>query len=159
MARAGDAEARVGDGAVARAGDARASIRGAVASGEEKMERDDHSEDRPRKVTLKVAGDQGTAFSGVCTVDGHEDAIEGRTPARYKYEPGDGKLECEIRKEGAGALEIAITGESVDSVQQTDAQRSIVRFAFSEGRVSSSSSSVSMSQTIEFSNQSFANDF
>jgi hypothetical protein len=109
-------------------------------------------------VTLKVAGDQGTAFSGVCSVGGREEVLEGRVPERYVYQPGAAKLECEIRKEGAGALEITVTGETVDSVQRTDAQRGTVRFAFSEGNVPSSTSSVSMNQTIKTSNRSFAYD-
>jgi hypothetical protein len=158
MARAGDAEARAGDGAVARAGDARASTRDAVVSGGGETGKKDESEDRTRKVTLKVAGDQGTSFSGVCSVGGHEEVLEGRVPERYAYELDGAKLECEIRKEGAGALEVVVTGEGVHSMQRTNAQGSTLRFVLSGGSISSSTSSVSQNQTIESSHQSVSDD-
>ena len=158
MARAGDAEARAGDGAVARAGEARASTRDAVVSGGGETGKEDESEDRTPKVTLKVAGDQGTSFSGVCSVGGHEEVLEGRVPERYAYELDGAKLECEIRKEGAGALEIVVTGEGVHSVQRTNAQGSTLRFVLSGGSISSSTSSVSQNQTIESSNRSVSDD-
>jgi hypothetical protein len=158
VARAGEAEARVGDGAVARAGDARARTRDAVANSEGKTEKEVESEDRSRKVTLKVAGDPGTAFFGVCSVGGREKAIEGRVPERYAYELDGGKLECKIRKDGAGALEVVVTGEGIHSVQRSNAQEGTVRFAFSGGSVSSSTSSVSQNQTIESSHRSFSDD-
>jgi hypothetical protein len=158
MARAGDAEARAGDGAVARAGDARASTRDAVASSEGKTEKDDESKDLNRKVTLKLAGDQGTPFSGVCSVGGREEVLEGRVPEHHVYEPGDAKLECEIRKEGAGALEVFVTGEGVHSVQRTNSQGSTVRFVLSGGRFSSSTSSISQNQIIESPQRSVSDD-
>jgi hypothetical protein len=156
VALAGDAEARAGNGAVARAGDARASTRDTVASGDGKSDKGDESEDRTRRVTLKVAGDPGASFSGVCSVGGREEAIEGRVPKRYAYEPGDAKLECEIRKEGAGALEVVLTGEGIHSVQRSNAQGGTARFSLSEGGVSSSTSSVSQTQTIESSQRSLS---
>jgi hypothetical protein len=143
---------------VARAGDAVASTRDAVEGGEGSSERDDGSEERPRKVTLKVAGDPGTAFSGVCSVGGREDTIEGRAPERYAYEPDGGKLECEIEKESGGALEIAVTGEGVHSVQRSNAQGSTVRFTLSGGSISSSTSSVSQNQAVESSVRSFSDE-
>jgi hypothetical protein len=158
MARAGDAEARAGDGAVARAGDARASTRDAVVSGGGETGKEDESEDRTPKVTLKVAGDQGTSFSGVCSVGGHEEVLEGRVPERYAYELDGAKLECEIRKEGAGALEIVVTGEGVHSVQRTNAQGSTLRFVLSGGSISSSTSSVSQNQAVESSVRSFSDE-
>ena len=157
MARAGDAEARAGDGARARAGGARASARDTVESSEGKTEKEDESNDRTRKVTLKVAGDKGTPFSGVCSVGGHEEVLEGRVPEHHVYEPGGAELECEIRKEGAGALEVLVTGEGIHSVQRTNAQGSTVRFALSGGSVSSTSS-ISQSQIIESSHRSVSDD-
>jgi hypothetical protein len=124
-----------------------------VVSGEGKSEKGDESEDRARRVTLKVTGDQGTSFSGVCSVGEREEAIEGRVPERYAYEPGDARLECEIRKKDAGALEVVVTGEGIHSVQRSNAQGGTVRFALSGGGVSSSTSSVSQTQTIESSHR------
>jgi hypothetical protein len=151
VARAGDVMARADGGAVARAGDVVASTRDAVASRE-----DDAGEGGPRKVKLKVAGDPGTAFSGLCSAGGRKDAIEGRAPARYSYELGDGKLVCDIRKEGGGVLETVVTGEGVHSLQRSVARGSTIRFAISEDDVTSSTLSVSTNQTIESSNRSFA---
>lgn len=158
MARAGDAEARAGDGAVARAGSARVSTRDAVVSGEGEAGKEDESENRTRKVTLTVAGDQGISFSGVCSVGGNEEILEGRIPERYAYELDGAKLECEIRKEGAGVLEVVVTGEGIHSVQRSNALGSTVRFALSGGSVSSSTSSVSQNQTIESSRQTLSNE-
>lgn len=156
VARAGDAEARAGNGAMARAGNARASTRDTVASGEVKSEKGDESEDSTRRVTLKVTGNSGTSFSGECSVGGREEAIEGRVPARYAYEPGDAKLECEIRKDGAGTLEVVLTGKGIHSVQRSNAQGGTVRFSLSGSGVSSSTSSVSQTQTIESSHRSLS---
>jgi hypothetical protein len=109
-------------------------------------------------VTLKVGGDQGTSFSGMCSAGGRKEVLEGRVPERYVYRPGESKLECEIRKESEGTLEIAVTGEGVDSVQRTDTQVGTIRFALSDGHVTSSTASVAQNQTIEASDGSFVND-
>jgi hypothetical protein len=158
MAHAGDTEARASNGARARAGDARASTREAVASSQGTTEKGDESKDRARKVTLEVVGDQGIPFSGVCSVGRHEEVLEGRVPERYVYEPGGTKLECEIRKEGAGTPGILVTGEDVRSVQRTNAQGSTVRLALSGG-IGSSTSSISQNQTIESSQRSVSDDY
>jgi hypothetical protein len=99
VARAGNAEARVGSGIVARAGDgavARARRYEARTNGERVPDRD--AEDRSQGVTLEIGGDSGTKFYGTCTVGGQEKFISWRVAARYGYEPGGGKLECEIRE-------------------------------------------------------------
>jgi hypothetical protein len=146
MTRAGVAQARIGDGAMARAG-------------EGKRERGDQREDHPSKVTLKVAGDQGTAFSGVCSVGRREEVLEGRTPERRTYDLEGGKLECKIQKASAGTLEVVLTGEGIHAVQRSNAQGGAVRFALSGGSVTSSTSSVYQNQTIESSQESFSDDF
>jgi hypothetical protein len=158
VAEVSGAMARAGDGAVARAGNARASTRDGVASSEGTTEEDDESKDRTRKVTLKLAGDQGTPFSGVCSVGGREEVLEGRVPEHHVYEPGGAELKCDIRKEGAGALEVIVTGEGGRSVQRTNAQGGTVRFVLSGGSVSSSTSSISQNQTIESSQRSVPDD-
>ncbi len=135
IARAGDnVVARAGDSAVARAGDAEARAN----SGEEVVGKNARG---ARKVTLEVGGDDGTRFSGVCSVGGKEKSISGRVPARYDYHPGGDKLECEIHKEGDGALEVVLAaGSNVRSVHRTDAQKSTISFAYSSGALSSSMS-------------------
>jgi hypothetical protein len=79
--------------------------------------------------------------------------LEGRVPERYAYKLDGAKLECEIRKKGAGALEVVVTGEGIHSVQRSNALGSTVRFALSGGNVSSSTSSVSQNQTTVSQNQ------
>ena len=140
IARAGDnAVARAGDGAVARAGDVEARAKG----GEDVVGTNGEGESA-RAVTLDVGGDDGTRFSGVCFVGRQEKDISGRVPARYVFQPGGDKLECEIRKEGSGALEIVLAaGSNVRSVQRTDAQKSTINFTYSNGGLSSSVSNSS----------------
>jgi hypothetical protein len=138
IARAGDnVVARAGDGAVARAGEAEARANG----GEEVVGKNARG---ARKITLEVGGDDGTRFSGVCSVGGEEKSISGRVPTRYDYHPGGDKLECEIHKEGDGALEVVlVAGSNVRSVQRTDAPESTINFVYSGGGLSSSVSSSS----------------
>ncbi len=149
VARAGDAEARVGDGVVARAGDIEVRADdGAVAragNGEARINdrektpgRDTVGEDQG--VTLEIGGDPGTKFSGTCSVGSEQNTIGGRVPARYGYHLGGDELECEIRKEGSGALEVVLAaGSNVRSVQRTSAQKSTINFAYSSsGGISSS---------------------
>ena len=155
VARAGDAEARVG--AAARADDAVANARDAVVGGHGAAEGgNDGDGGAPSEVTLKVAGDPGTAFSGACSVGGREHDMAGRVPERYAYELDGGRLECEIRKEGGDTLEVAIIGEGVHSVQRSNAPGGSVRFSLSGGGLSSSTSSISLNQTVESSIRSFS---
>ena len=49
------------------------------------------------------------------------------------------KLECEIHKEGGGALEVVLTaGSKARSVQWTNAEKSTINFTYSGGGISSS---------------------
>lgn len=154
-------------GAVARAGDAQArtsEVASEVDDGEtsQKNAAKDHPrEDRPRKIhpeelALEVRGDPGTNFSGVCSVGEKEKAIAGRVPERYAFEPGEAGLECEIRKEGGGALEVVVAGEGIRSVQRTAAGEGTIRFALSRDSISSSTSSISLNQTTSSSDRSSA---
>jgi hypothetical protein len=173
VARAGDAdgaEARAGD-AVARAENSRAQKGEAAreagggetprknAAGEKRPLEDRPRESRPEELTLKVGGDPGTAFSGVCSLGKKEKTIGGSVPERYVFEPGAAGLECEIGKEGGGALEVVVAGYNVRSVQRSGgAGEGTVRFAFSGDGISYSTSSISLSQTTASSDRSFSND-
>ncbi len=162
VARAGGAVART-DNAEARAGDAATKEDGGEApeknaAGEDRSREDRLQESHPKELTLEVGGDPGTGFSGVCSVGKEEKTIGGRVPERYVFEPGDAGLECEMRKEGEGALEVVVAGEDVRSVQRTGAREGTIRFAFSEGGISSSTSSISLNQTATSSDRSSPND-
>lgn len=139
VARAGDAEARAGDGAVARAG-----AGAAARAGDAEARADADSEDPSGKVTLEIRGDRGTKFSGTCSIGGDERRIGGRVPESYSYGPDGEKLECEIRKDGPGTLEVVLAaGNDVRSVhRQTGAGSSTINLTYSGNGASSSTSQV-----------------
>jgi hypothetical protein len=149
-ARAGDAVARAGDGAFARAGDvvaragAGAAAGAAAGAGDAEARADADREDTSRKVALEIRGDRGTKFSGKCSIGGDERRIGGRVPERYSYELDGEKLECEIRKDGPGTLEVVLAaGDDVRSVhRQTGAGSSTINLTYSGNGASSSTSQV-----------------
>ena len=158
VARAGDVEARAGGGAEARAGNAKAGTGGpeartggAVITGNvsEGAGGTTERKDGAQEITLTVTGKPGTKFSGTCSVGGEERTLSGRAPAHYAFEPRAKKLECEVRKDGGGALSIVFAdGEGVRSEQRTDAVGGTMKFVYSGGGiVASSSSSVTVEQT------------
>lgn len=59
------------------------------------------------------------------------------------FEQGSAGLECEVRKK-EGVLEAVIAGTNGRSVERTAAGEGTIRFAFSDGGMSSSTSSVSL---------------
>ena len=143
-ARAGDAVARAGAGAVARVGDIETRA-------------NDDSEHPSRKVTLEIRGERGTRFSGTCSIGGEDRRFGGRVPESYSYELGGKKLECEIRKDGPGTLEVVLAaGDDVRSVhRQTGAGSGIIRLTYSGDGASGVSSSQSQgSSTLDTSTQS-----
>ena len=144
VARAGDAVARAGAGAVARAGDVEARA-------------NDDSEHPSREVTLEIRGERGTRFSGTCSIGGEDRRIGGRVPESYSYELGGKKLECEIRKDGPGTLEVVLAaGDDVRSVhRQTGAGSGIIRLTYSgDGASGVSLSQSQVSSTLDSSTQS-----
>lgn len=168
LALAGDAVARA-DGVAARADGARASTRDAKARAESTAivgngwgrdeEGNVEKNDGPQKVTLRITGDPETRFSGACSVGEEERSLNGRTPQRYAFEPRGKTLECRVRKESEGALEIVFAdGEGVRSVQRTNAGESTVGFVYSDSGISSSTSSVSMGRIVTSSGGSSSDD-
>jgi len=99
------------------------------------------------KVTLRITGDRGTAFSGVCSDGEAERTVEGQAPERYTLEPRGKDVRCEVRNEGGGALGIVFTGGAgVRSEHRTGGAESTTRFVYLNGGVSSSTSSVAVEQ-------------
>ncbi len=159
VARAGDVEAIGGriaagsGGAVARSGDvvARAGeveIRGSGGAAVNPGRRGNLG-----KTTLVIGGARGTGFSGACAVGGEEREIRGRVPDRFVYELDGRRLECEIHKRSAGAMEITLDAGGTDHAQRIASRRTTVRIVysmegFSSSIQSSSTSSGSTSQTI-----------
>ncbi len=145
-ARAGDAGARVGGDAEARAGDAVAE---AESQTESRVERSGDG-GNVREVALEVEGDPGTGFSGKCTIGNEQREIGGRVPERFIFELDGQKLECEISKQSAGAMNIVLDAGGADYVQRTDSRRATVSIVYSRRGYSSSiqSSIGSSRQTI-----------
>ena len=162
-ARAGDAVARA-ENSQARAGEAAREEDGGEtpqknAAGNDRPRVDRPRQSHPEELTLKVGGDPGSEFSGVCSLGKEEKTIGGSVPERYVFEPGDAELECEIRKEGGGALEVVVAGDNVRSVQRSGgAGEGTLRFVFSGDSISYSTSSIYLSQTAASSDRSSSND-
>jgi hypothetical protein len=105
-------------------------------------------------VTLRIAGHEGTRFSGVCSVGEEEHDISGRVPKSFEYDLNYRQLACEIRKQGAqdAGLKVVLKGENTRSVQWSEGgEDAIVRLVYEDGTVSSSMSSTS-SQTVSIAN-------
>ncbi len=114
-------------------------------------------------VTLRIAGDEGTRFSGVCSVGQREHDISGRVPQSFEYEPNDRKLVCEVRRQGVqdAELKVVLEDDNTRSVQRTAGGKdTMMRLGYENGNLSysmSSSSSQKMSGTGS-SSSSAAND-
>ncbi len=98
-------------------------------------------------VTLKIAGDKGTRFSGVCLVGQEEHKVSGRVPQSFEYDLNDRRLECEIRKRDArGAeLKVVLKDENTSFVQRSaGGGDTTMRLAYENDSLSSSVSSSSL---------------
>ena len=84
-------------------------------------------------VLLRLEGDPGTTFSGICDVGGKESVLSGRIPKRYAFDPRGQRLSCRIEKRdsGGGNLKvILIAGDTTRSVQQTNTRGSVVNVSY-----------------------------
>ncbi len=104
--------------------------------------------DSGREVTLSIDGDPGTGFSGTCNVGGEENELSGQVPESFGYDLEGQQLECEIRQEGAGSLEILLTGPGDRIEQRINNPGGTISLAYSENGVSSSTSSSGSSSSV-----------
>jgi len=84
-------------------------------------------------VLLRLEGDPGTTFSGICDVGGKESVLSGRIPKHYAFDPRGQRLSCRIKKRdsGGGNLKvILIAGDTTRSVQQTNTRGSVVNVSY-----------------------------
>jgi hypothetical protein len=84
-------------------------------------------------VLLRLEGDPGTTFSGICTVGGNESVLSGRIPKRYAFDPRGQRLSCRIEKRdsGGGNLRVILmSGNTTHSVQQTNTRGSAVKVSY-----------------------------
>jgi hypothetical protein len=99
-----------------------------------------------REITLRIEGSPGTRFSGTCAVGNEEHAIGGQVPREFGYNLDGQELNCEVRKQsaGAGTLEVLLlAGSNVRSVQQTNAPGGTVNLTYASNGVSSSTNTTS----------------
>ena len=135
----------------ARSGEARADAGSvAIAGSTTKGPGGDARGETSRKVALEITGERGTRFSGVCKVGRENRALDGRAPERYVFEPRGKKLECSLSKKDGDVLSVVLSdGAGVRSEQRISGGESSVRLVYSNGGVSSTTtSSVSKSQTV-----------
>lgn len=88
------------------------------------------------EIVLRLEGDEGTRFSGICSVEGgEENVLSGEVPKRFTFaDLGGSELTCRIQKqdERSGALRvILLSGDTTRSVQQTNAPEGIIEVSFS----------------------------
>jgi len=85
------------------------------------------------EVVLRLEGGPTTTFSGLCSVGGEQNVLDGRVPKRFTFDPGGRELSCRIQKrdEGQGALKIIlIAGNATRSVQQTNSPGSAINVTY-----------------------------
>jgi len=71
-------------------------------------------------VTLEIRGEEGTGFSGACSVGGEQREISGQVPESFEFDLEGRKLSCEISGQGDGGngLEVVLSGENVHASQR-----------------------------------------
>ncbi len=114
------------------------------------MDKGTASEGSGQEVTLKIEGDPGTEFTGVCSAGDQEEELAGETPRSFVYSLPEGqKLNCEIRKSGpdSGILKVTLTAPGNNIVQTINTPGGSLNLSFSESGVTSSSSSASSSSS------------
>ena len=84
-------------------------------------------------VLLRLEGDPGTTFSGICVVGSKQSVLSGRIPKSYAFDPRGRKLSCRIEKRdpGRGDLKvILVVGDTTHSVQQTDTRDNVIKVSY-----------------------------
>jgi len=85
-------------------------------------------------VVLRVEGDSGVRFSGLCNV-GEEDTVlgGGSVPKRYAFDPRGERLSCRIQKQDSGDGDLKVTllaGNSTQSVQQINTPDNAIKVSY-----------------------------
>jgi hypothetical protein len=84
-------------------------------------------------VVLRIEGDPGTTFSGICSAGGGESVLSGQVPKRYTFDLDAQRLSCRIQKQDSanGDLKVILTtGNTTRSVQQTSSRNSIINVSY-----------------------------
>lgn len=89
-----------------------------------------------REATLRLEGDAGTNFTGICTTGAEEEVLVGQVPKSYSFDLQGRTLSCQIKKQssGNGSLRtVLLAGDNTRSIQQTRSQDSIINISYSGG--------------------------
>ena len=84
-------------------------------------------------VVIRLEGDPGTTFSGLCSVGEERSVLSGRVPKRFEFDLKGRQLSCRIEKRDGdtGDLEvILVAGDSTRSVQQTNAPGGVIEVSY-----------------------------
>lgn len=100
-------------------------------------------EEGSKEAMLKIEGEPGTEFSGSCAVGGAKDDLGGRLPQQISYRFVGEKLECEVRQQSEGVLQVVLESGDDRSEQRISSQGGTIKLAYSEDSISSSTSSAS----------------
>ncbi len=87
-------------------------------------------------VVLRLEGDAGINFSGICTTGTEDSVLVGQVPKSYNFNLRGQGLACQIKKQspGNGSLRaILLAGDNTRSIQQTESQESTISIAYSGG--------------------------
>ena len=100
-----------------------------------------------KQVTLKIEGEPGTEYSGMCSVGSEKDELGGRVPQQISYTFAGEKIECEVRQQSAGALEVVLESGDDRSEQRISSEGGTIKLAHSEGSISSTTTSSTSSSS------------
>ena len=95
-------------------------------------------------VTLRIQGDEGTRFSGACSVGGERREISGQAPESFEFDLRGRSLSCEVAKQGDGSNELAVVldGENVYAEQSLAGEQGTSKMTYDgNGSISTMSSS------------------
>jgi hypothetical protein len=88
------------------------------------------------EVLIRLEGDPGTTFSGLCSVGEQREVLSGRVPKLFAFDLKGRGLSCRIEKQGGGNGDlkvVLVAGETTRSVQQTNAPGSIINVSYEGG--------------------------
>ncbi|ABG05860.1 hypothetical protein Rxyl_2950 [Rubrobacter xylanophilus DSM 9941] len=88
------------------------------------------------RVVLRLEGEEGTRFSGLCDVGGQQSVLSGEVPRRYTFDLDGLPLSCRIQKRGGGqgTLRVVLLANGTTrSVQQTNAPEGTIRISYQGG--------------------------
>lgn len=87
-------------------------------------------------ITLRLEGNAGTKFSGVCTTGEEDEVLVGQVPKRYSFDLRGQTLSCSITKQSpkkSSLRVILLDGGNTRSIQQTKSQKSAITISYSGG--------------------------